>query len=253
MWVIEYYDLIRILVISDLRIKYQSSVLGFLWSFLNPLLWLLVLYVIFRNMRNITDTSLLLFLFVGIIVWRVFSNGTSASVRSIYSKPGLVKKIYIPRQILVFSIAISNFISSLLEFVILFAFLVFFGAPFSLNLLMFPVLFLIYFGIVYGVSLALGSLFVFYRDLDNIWVVLMQIGYFLTPVFYSVTELPRQYQVLYLSNPVSTMMVMFREILLYAKFPSLPLLGYGILAAIIMIAIGTAIFNRLEPRLAEEM
>lgn len=253
MWVLEYYDLIRILVISDLKVKYQSSVLGFLWSFLNPLLWLVVLYVIFANVRNITDTSLILFLFVGIICWRVFSSATTAAVRSIYSKPGLVKKIYIPRQILVFSIVISNFISSLLEFVILFAFLIVFGAPLSLNLLMFPVLMLIYFGIVYGVSLALGSLFVFYRDLDNIWTVLMQIGYFLTPVFYQVTALPEQYQALYLTNPVSTMMVMFREIMLYATFPSLNLLGYGILAAILILVIGTVIFNRMEPRLAEEM
>lgn len=253
MWVLEYYDLIRILVISDLKVKYQTSVLGFLWSLLNPLLWLLVLYVVFQNVRNITDTSLVLFLFVGIIVWRVFMNGTTASVRSIYSKPGLVKKIYIPRQILVFSQVISGFISSVLEFVILFAFLIIFGAPLSLNLLMFPVFMLIYFGIVYGVGLALGSLFILYRDLDNIWTVLMQIGYFLTPVFYQVSALPAQYQALYLLNPVSTIMVMFRDTMLYAAFPSLSLLGYSILAALIILAIGTVIFNRIEPRFAEEM
>ena len=251
MWVLDYYDLIRILVISDLKVKYQSSVLGFLWALLNPLLWLVVLYVVFRSIRHVSDTSLILFLFVGIICWRVFASGTSGSVRSISNKPGLVKKIYIPRQILVFSVVISNFISSLLEFVILFAFLILFGAPLSLNLLMFPVLLLIYFGIVYGVSLALGSLFIFYRDLDNIWAVLMQIGYFLTPVFYQVTDLPEQYQALYLANPVSTMMVMFREIMLYATFPSLHLLGYGTLAAVIILVIGTAIFNRFEPRFAE--
>jgi lipopolysaccharide transport system permease protein len=252
-WVREYYDLIRILVISDLRVKYQSSVLGFLWSLLNPLLWLLVLYVIFRNMRNVTDTSLILYLFVGIIVWRVFQNGTSSTVRSIYGKPGLVKKIYIPRQILIFSVVISDFISSLLEFVILFAFLIIFSAPLSLNLLMFPPLMVIYFGIVYGVGLALGALFIRYRDLENIWTVLMQIGYFLTPIFYQVTDLPEQYQALYLANPVSSMMVMFREIMLYATFPTLSLLGYTILASGIIFAIGSMIFTRMEPRFAEEM
>lgn len=253
MWVRDYYDLIRILVISDLRIKYQSSVLGFLWSLLNPLLWLLVLYVVFRNVRNVTDTSLILYLFVGIIVWRVFANGTTSTVRAIYGKPGLVKKIYIPRQILVFSLVISGFISSLLEFVILFAFLIIFNAPLSLNLLMFPPLILIYFGMVYGVGLALGALFPRYRDLENVWTVLMQIGYFLTPVFYQVTLIPEQYQALYLTNPVSAIMVMFRDIMLYATFPSLPLLGYTILASGIILLIGTLIFSRMEPRFAEDM
>lgn len=251
MWIFEYYDLIRILTISDLKIKYQSSVLGFLWSFLNPLLMLLVLYIIFSTIRQVSDTEFILYLLIGIISWRVFSNGTTACIRAIYGKPGLVKKVYIPRQILVFSLVISSFISSLFEFVILFILLIILGAPLSLNLAMFPLITAIYFGIVYGVGLALGALFIFYRDLDNIWTVLIQIGFFLVPIFYQVSSIPVQYQTLYLANPVSGIMVMYRDILLYATFPPPLLLVYSIFAAILILAAGMAIFNRMEPRFAE--
>jgi lipopolysaccharide transport system permease protein len=253
MWVIEYYDLIRILTITDLRIKYQSSVLGFLWSFLNPLLMLLVLYAVFRNMSQASDNIFILYLLIGIISWRVFANGTTASIRAIYAKPGLVKKIYIPRNILVFSIVISSFISSMFEFIILFIILIFLGASISINIIMFPVITIIYFGIVYGVGLALGSLFVFYKDLDNIWAVLMQIGFFLVPIFYKITSIPAQYQIFYVANPVTSIMILYRDILLDATFPPLLLLGYTVIISVLIFTVGSLIFNKMEPKLAEEM
>jgi lipopolysaccharide transport system permease protein len=214
---------------------------------------LLVLYVVFSSIQHVSDTQFILYLLIGIISWRVFSNGTMASIRAIYGKPGLVKKVYIPRQILVFSLVISSFISSLFEFLILFVLLIVLGAPISLNIAFFPVITVIYFGIVYGVGLALGSLFIFYRDLDNIWSVLIQIGFFLVPIFYQVTSIPEQYQTLYLANPVTAVMILYREILLYATVPSLPILGYSVIAAILILAAGIAIFYRMEPRFAEGM
>jgi len=250
-WVLEYYDLIRILVISDLRVKYQSSVLGFFWSLLNPLLMLVVLYVVFGVLGGRSDPGFILYLLTGIVIWRVFSNGTTASIRGIYGKPGLVKKIYIPRQILIFSMVVSSFISSLLEFIILFAFIIIFSVPFSVNILMFPVITFIYFGLIYGVGLVLGSLFVFYRDVEQIWGVLMQIGFFFVPIFYKVTSIPPDYQILYLLNPISAIMVMYRDIILYAVFPPFKLLGYTIIAGILILIIGIYIFRRLEPRFAE--
>jgi lipopolysaccharide transport system permease protein len=212
---------------------------------------LLILYLVFGLMRGNSDTGFILYLLIGIVSWRVFSNGTTASVRGIYGKPGLVKKIYIPRQILIFSTVISNFISSLLEFLILFAFIILFAVPLSLNILMFPVITVIYFGLIYGVGLALGSLFIFYRDLEQIWGVVMQIGFFLVPIFYQITSLPPQYQTLYLLNPVSAIMVMYHDIILYASFPSFSLLGYSTFMGFLILAAGTYIFRRLEPRFAE--
>lgn len=253
MWIFEYYDLIRILTISDLKVKYQSSILGFLWSLLNPFLMLMVLYVVFSGMYDVSEESFIVYLFIGITSWRFFSNGTTTSVRSIVSKSNLVTKIFIPRKILVFSGVVSSFISSLLEFFILFLLLIVFRVSFTPNMLYFPFVTLIYFGIVFGAGLALGALYVFYRDLDQIWEVVISIGFFLSPIIYPVTLIPDRLLPIYMLNPVTVVMQMYREILLYGSAPSLLLFGYGIIAAVILLIAGSSIFGSLEWRFAEEI
>lgn len=253
MWIFKYYDLIRILTISDLRVKYQSSMLGFFWSLLNPFLMLIVLYVVFSGFYSESSTSFILYLFVGITSYRFFSNGTSASVRAIVSKTNLVTKIYIPRRILVFSIALSSLISAMLEFLILFALLIIFMVPLSFNYLLFPVITLIYFGLIYGVALSLGALYVFYRDLNQIWEVVISIGFFLSPIIYPVTMIPEHLLKWYMLNPITVIMQMYRDILLYGFSPSLLSLGYAVFSTAVVLAIGISIFSRLEWRFAEEI
>jgi len=253
MWIFEYYDLIRILTISDLRVKYQSSVLGFLWSLLNPFLLLVVLYVVFGGLYGVSSTAFILYLFVGITSYRFFSNGTSASVQSIVSKTSLVNKVYIPRKILVFSTILSSFISAMLEFLILFALLLIFMVPLSFNYLLFPVITIIYFGIIYGIGLTLGALYVFYRDLNQIWEVVLSIGFFLSPIVYPITLIPEHLLKWYMLNPITVIMLMYRDALLYGITPSLLSFGYAVFAMIVVLAIGTSIFSRLEWRFAEEL
>jgi len=253
MWIVEYRELIKILTISDLKVKYQSSVLGFAWSLLNPLLMMLVLYLVFSNIFKATQDSFALYLLIGIVSWRFMANGTTSAMTSIVGKSSLVTKIYIPRQILVLSSVLSSFISSLLEFLVLFALLIAFGVDLSLNLLLFPVVTAVYFIMVYGVSLALASLYVYYRDLDQIWEVLLQLGFFLSPVVYPITAVPEEYLKLYMLNPVTVVMQSNREILLYAQTASASNLLFIALTAVLTLAAGSAIFNRLERRFAEEL
>jgi lipopolysaccharide transport system permease protein len=95
MWFVDYRELIKILTISDLKVKYQSSVLGFAWSMLNPLLLMLVLYFVFANVFKATQDHFALFMLIGIISWRFLTNGTTSSISSIVGKSNLVTKIYI--------------------------------------------------------------------------------------------------------------------------------------------------------------
>ncbi len=253
MWFFQYYDLIRILTLSDLRVKYQSSMLGFLWSLLNPFLLLLVLYIVFSNIYAVSSLTFMAYLFIGITSFRLFSNGTSASLQAIVSKTSLVTKIYIPRKILVFSKALSALISSILEFLILFALLISFGIPLSFNYLLFPFITIIYFVIVYGSGLALGALYVFYRDLNQIWEVVLSIGFFLSPIIYPVTIIPEHLLPWYMLNPVTVIMQMYRDILLNSITPTLLAFGYATIVALAILGIGSLIFVRLESRFAEEI
>ncbi len=227
MWIVEYRELIRILAVSDLKVKYQSSVLGFLWSLLNPLLMMLVLYFVFSNVFRFEEDNFSLYLLIGIVAWRFLANGTMTSISAIVGKQSLVTKVYVPRQILVLS---SVF-----------------------NVLFFPLIHAIFLVLVYGLSLILASLYVYYRDLNQIWDVLLQAGFFLSPIVYPISIVPEKYLGYYMINPVTVVIEMYREVLLYAKTPSVIDIGLIVAAAGLMFLAGSSLFGRLERRFAEEI
>jgi len=253
MYLFEYSELIKNLVASDLKVKYQSSVLGFAWSMLNPLLMMLVLYAVFNNIFRFEQEHFALYLLIGIIAWRFLANGTMTAMGSIVGKSSLVTKIFIPREVLTFSMTMSAFISSILEFLVLIPLLLILGVSLSFTVLLFPVIHILFFVMVYGVSLVLASLYVYYRDLNQIWDILLQVGFYLAPIIYPLSLVPEKYIFYYMLNPVTRLMVMYRDILLYSTIPSA--LDFLIVAmcGLIFLIIGTMIFRKLSPRFAEEV
>jgi lipopolysaccharide transport system permease protein len=253
MWFVEYRELIKILTISDLKVKYQSSVLGFAWSMLNPLLLMLVLYFVFSNVFKMTQDHFALYLLIGLISWRFFAAGTTSAMSAIVSNPNLVTKIFIPREVLVLSTVLSALISSLLEFLVLVPFLIVLGAGLSPYILFFPIIHIIYFLIVYGISLILAALYVYYRDLTQIWNVLIQIGFFLSPIVYPLSTVPAEYVDYYMLNPMTSVIQMYRDVLLYHQLPHAGGIAFTFAAGLAITIIGSDIFHRLERRFAEEI
>ncbi len=253
MWFVEYRELIKILTISDLKVKYQSSVLGFAWSMLNPLLLMIILYVVFSNAFRATEEHFALYLLIGVISWRFFANGTSAAMSAIVSNSSLVTKIFIPREGLVLSTTLSSFISSLMEFLVLIPFVIVLGAGPSPYIPFFILISAIYFLIVYGMSLILAALYVYYRDLTQIWNVIIQMGFFLSPIVYPLSAVPTEYLNYYMLNPLTGIIQMYRNVLLYHQLPSLVSVAFTLSVGLIMAISGSYIFHRLERRFAEEI
>ncbi|MBK7386522.1 MAG: ABC transporter permease [Methanothrix sp.] len=253
MWFAEYRELIKILTISDLKVKYQSSVLGFAWSMLNPLLLMLILYAVFSNAFRAAEDQFALYLLIGVISWRFFANGTTSAMNVIVSNSSLVTKIFIPREGLVLSATLSAFISSLMEFLVLIPFLIVLGAGLSPYIPLFLIIHAIYFLIVYGVSLILAALYVYYRDLTQIWNVIIQMGFFLSPIVYPLSAVPSEYIDYYMLNPMTGIIQMYREILLYHQIPPLESIVFTLSAGLFIAIIGSYIFRRLERRFAEEI
>lgn len=251
MWLVQYRDLIWNLMVSDLKVKYQSSVLGFAWSLLNPLLMMLVLYFVFSNVFRFEVESFALYILIGIIVWRFLVNGTMTAMGSIVGRPGLVTKIFIPRQILVLSSVLSAFISSILEFLVLIPLLFILGAGVTVYILLFPIVHVIYLLLVYGVSLFLASLYVYYRDLNQIWDVVLQAGFFLSPIVYPISVIPTAYIGYYMLNPMTMLMEIYRDFLLYGSMPSLLSISMVFVAGCLIAFFGSLLFHRLERRFAE--
>ncbi|MCX9073312.1 MAG: ABC transporter permease [Candidatus Methanoperedens sp.] len=253
MYIFEYKELIKNLVISDLKTKYSGSVLGFAWSMLNPLMMMLVLYFVFNNIFKLTQENLAMYLLIGLTGWRFFALGTSMAMMSIVGRPSLVTKIYIPREILTFSTVISALISSLLEFLVLIPLLIIFGVNLKITILIFPLLHILYFLIVYGIGLALASLYVYYRDLNQIWEVLLQMGFFLSPIVYPLSQIPDKYIFYYMLNPITRIIEMYRNVLLRGDIPGLIDFCVVILSGILFLIIGSWLFRKLSPRFAEEI
>lgn len=253
MYFLDYKELIKNLVISDLKTKYSSSILGFAWSMLNPLLMMLVLYFVFSNVFKYTQDYFALYLLIGITSWRFFALGTSVAMSSIVGKASLVTKIFIPREILPLSVVLSALVSSLLEFLVLIPLLLIFGVKPSFMILLFPLLHILYFPIVYGIALALASLYVYYRDLNQIWDVLIQIGFFLSPIVYPLSLIPEKYIFYYKLNPITGLIEMYRDVLLYNKLPELMDLGIVILYGIVLLILGSLLFRKLSSKFAEEI
>jgi lipopolysaccharide transport system permease protein len=252
MYIFEYRELLKNLVISDLKSKYASSALGFAWSLINPLLMMIVLYLVFSNVFK-SEENFAIYLLIGMFAWRFFANGTTYAMGSIVGKPGLVTKIAIPREILTLSSVISSLISSFLEFIVMIPLLLLLGVSLQASFLLFPVVHILYFLIIYGISLMIASLYVYYRDLNQIWDVIIQIGFFISPIVYPLSLVPKEYLTYYMFNPITVLIQMYRDVFLYGLIPSFLDTVYVLAIGIGLVIMGSIMFKKLSRRFAEEV
>ena len=250
MW--QFRELIRNLTVVDLKNRYQNTALGFFWSLLSPFLLAVVLYFIFSHLFG-REENFAINLLVGIMAWRFFATGTSASLGAIVGKPSLVTKVYIPRQILVLSNVLANLISSLLEFMVLLPIIFVLLGHLPITVLLFPVVHLIYFWFIFGAGLLLSSLFVYFRDLNQIWEVLITVLFFCSPIIYPLTIVPAYLMPYYRLNPVTQFIAIYRDVMVAGDLPSLFSIVVVIGFAIAAYLVGSFAFSKLQRRFAEEI
>jgi lipopolysaccharide transport system permease protein len=190
-------------------------------------------------------------LLVGIMTWRFFVIGTTSSLSAIVGKPGLVTKVYIPRQILVLSIVLSGLIGSMLEFLILVPIIFVLLGKLPLTILLFPVIHVLYFWLIFGAGLFLSAIFVYFRDLNQIWEVLINILFFVSPIIYPLSIVPEGLMTYYLLNPLTAVIIIYRDVMVNGSLPSLSHLVVVIGLGAVIFLVGSFIFNRLQRRFAE--
>lgn len=248
-----YRNLTIKLAMSDFKIRYKNSILGFLWSLIEPLLMLTVLYIVFSYFMRVNVEHYQIFLLVGIISWNMLSRGTTMSLSSILGKPSLVNKVYFPREILVISSCITALLMTLLEFVIFGIFMIIFAITPTVTAIYFPIILFIEFILILGLSFGLASLNVYYRDIQYIWAVIMQAGFFVSPIIYPISIIPEKYVWIIKLNPMTLIIDMLRGSMIYSIVPVLQDITFIIILSFIILIIGYMIFLRLEPRFAEEI
>jgi lipopolysaccharide transport system permease protein len=249
-WFVKHGDLIKTLTVNDLKIKYQNTSLGLAWSLLSPLLLLLVLYFVFYNLRQ-HDVNFVQYLLVGILTWRFFTAATSSSLPVIKRNVGVLSNIVLPSEIFVFIKNLSALISFTLEFIILIPLVALLTGAISPYAILFPAVHLLFFLIAFGISLILASLYPYFRDLAEIWPVLMQLGFFLCPIIYPLSIIPESFQKIYLMNPVTQVMIIYRDLILGGTLPSLASICYVLIFGIGTVIAGHFLFSKLEKRFVE--
>jgi ABC-type polysaccharide/polyol phosphate export permease len=248
-----YRSLIWNLVVKELKLRYRGSVLGFFWSFLNPLLLMAVYALVFSVYLRINMKHYAIFMFCGLLPWIWFSASLLEGVNSIVGRGDLITKAFFPPQILPLITLFSNLINFLLSLPILFIFLwashVLPGWP----LLTLPVILLAQLFFTLGMVLALSALNVHFRDLTHILGNLLTLWFFVSPIIYPLSQVPERYRFLIDFNPMGLLTLMYQDVFFYNRLPDLRILGLLILFGILVTIIGNAIFNSYRETFAEEI
>lgn len=249
-----YREMLRSLVHRDLRGRYKGSVLGFLWTFLNPLLQLAVYTILFSHIIRMGIHDYYLFLFVALIPWMFFSSSIMGGSTSILSNQSMVTKIYFPREVLPISVVTGAFVNMLYCFIVVLAVVLVFSDHVNLVAWLYlPVIAIIEYILALGFALIAAAVTVYIRDLEHILGIVTMAWQFLTPVMYGIDMVPDEYLFIFNLNPMSPIIVAYRDILYYGRIPHMETLISALIFGIIFVILGFAVFGRLKRNFAEEL
>ncbi len=250
----EYREMIYSLVHKELRGKYKGSVLGFFWSLLIPLFQLVIYTIVFSVFMDSPIEKFYIFLFVALVPWFFFSSCISTGATSIIQQKNLVQKIYFPRMVLPVAYTISYFINMLLSFLIVFAALFISGIGLKLGILWYlPIIMLIEFVMGIGGALLFSALTVYFRDLEYILNIITMAWMYMTPILYPLEQIPEEIRNLLYLNPMTAVVVAYRDILYYQQAPDMQTLVYAVVWGLVVLVVGWITFQKLQRNFVEEL
>jgi ABC-2 type transport system permease protein len=208
-------DLLFELVKTDFRLRYQGSVLGFVWAFLKPLLLFIILYIVFSTLGRGDTSHFPIYLLIGLVIYTLFAEGTTAGMQSPITRASVLKGIKFPREIVVIAAALNAAISFLFNVGVLFILMFFLGfSPTASGLLQVVGLLLLLFLLLLGSAFLLAILYVHFRDIHFAWELFLQVLFFATPIFYPVSLIDERIRPYYLLNPLTMIIQDVRGLLL---------------------------------------
>lgn len=250
---IKYREFLKTSVLKEFRGKYKKSFLGVLWSFINPLLQLLVYSVVFSFIMRADIPHYTVFLVVALIPWNFFNVTVSQSTSTIVYNGGILKKVYFPREILPLSVVTSNLLNFFISCIIILGALVISGIGISWTIIFLPIVIFIQYILTLGISFILSAITVYIRDLEYFISVIMMLWFYLCPIVYSADIIPAKLQWLFNLNPMLHIINAYRDILYYQNFPRFKALSVLFLGSVIILWLGYKIFKKLEKRFVEEL
>lgn len=252
-------ELILSLIVKEFKIRYKTSILGFLWTFLYPLMMILVFLFVFTKLFRYDLPYYPSYLLIGLVVWNFFSEITNCNMCLFVNQAEIYTKTSVSKPISILSSVLFGTIDFLLKFSILFSILIFlkyylnWPSLITINwtfILIVPVV-IIEFLLIVGVSFMLSAAYVYLRDIAQIWWVAIQLGFFLTPIFYPDSLIP--YKFVLTLNPLYHIITMFRDIIIHGKIPSLYSTSLAVFFSFILLIVGIFVFNKLKDGIVDKI
>ena len=253
-------DLIRQLAITDFKIKYQGSLIGYAWSLVKPLAMFGVLYLVFTVFVRIGSgiQHYALYLLLGIVLWTYFADATSTSMRAVADKGDMMRKVYFPRIAIIIAASISSAITLLLNLIVVFVFIVIARIVPGWNALYFIPLLLELFILCLGLAFILSALFVKYRDIGHIWEVALQLLFYASAIIYPLNIVPVRFQKFILLNPITQIVqdaryvLVTKETITANQILITPLRLIPYIIPIVLVILGYFYFIKVSKNFAEE-
>lgn len=247
-----YREMIFSLVKRELRGRYKGSVLGFLWTLVNPLFQLIIYTIVFSYIMRAGKDDYYLFLFVALVPWIFFSSSVQVGAGCIWSQKGMINKIYFPREVLPIATVIGQLINMLLSLLVVLAVLIIAHKKLSVYaMLTLPIVIGIEFIVTVGLTFWVSAISVFFQDLIQILGIIMMLWQFLTPVMYEVQDIPEHMRKYFEINPMTPIIIAYRNILYYGKMPDVESMMNALLLGIVLLISGWIMFGKLEKKFSE--
>ena len=248
-----YRELLKTNVKKDIRGKYKGSFLGILWSFINPLLQVLVYALVFPYIMKVETENYLIFLICGIIPWTWFVTSISQGTTSITNNANLIKKVYFPREILPISVVTSGLINFLISCLIILIFVLLGGLGITWHLIFLPFIIIIQYLFTLALIFVLSAINVYVKDVEYIVSFIINMLFYATPILYTTEMFSGPILWIFRLNPLAHLINAYRDVFYVHHIPNLVNLGILLGVSILLVVICYIIFKKLEKRFAEEI
>jgi lipopolysaccharide transport system permease protein len=246
-------DLLWTLIARDIKLRYRGSLLGMAWTLLNPIAELLVLLFVFKVVMPLGIPNYGAFLFTALLVYGWFQTALTFATVSVVNSRELIRRPDVPTAVLPIVSVASTLIHFVLSLPVLFALLVITDVPITRAILLLPALIALEFVLIAALAYPLAALHVWFRDTQYMLRVVLQLLFYLTPIFYDARSIPERYQFIYSINPMVFVVDAFRDVVVRGRLPDpVGLLGVAVVASV-MLAVSLAIFKRASHRFGDEL
>ena len=248
-----YRELLKTNVHKEIRGKYKGSFLGVIWSFLNPLLMVVVYAIVFPYIMRVKQENYLIYLITGIIPWNFFTTVVTTGCNCVWINGGIIKKVFFPRSILPISVVCAGLINFLISCIVILLFLIFGGIGLSFNILWVIPIAIIQGLFSLGILFILSAINVYVRDIEYLVAFFINLVFYATPIIYNVDMLPEKFRNLLFFNPMAHLVNQYRNIFYYKTHPDFTSLIFMLSLSVLFLLIGYVIFQKLEKGFAEEV